>query len=204
MKDDTASVYFHYGVGRDNLRDLVKLLYSPRSVYTCHSRFKTINELFNRGYDKILCLDVDTIVNGDINHMFDLVNNYDMMTIITKVEPGETIEYHGNSKYINESSTCMNCMFNEGMILINNTHRSRELWRDVSSYIFTEDRWRKWNVDSMILNQLLNNKHDNVSIFECDNKYKSSTCDEQAFMWSGESITKSNPKFIQKVTQYNQ
>ena len=33
-----------------NILDIKKILYSPRSFYTCHSRFLSINELLNKNY----------------------------------------------------------------------------------------------------------------------------------------------------------
>lgn len=203
LKDDTASVFYHYGIGRNNIRDIVNMLYSPRSVYTCHSRFKTIPELMKIGYDKILCLDVDTIINKEINHLFDEVEKYDMMTILTTVRPGQVIEYHGSSKFTNNTKNNMKCMFDEGMIVINNTHESKKLWERVRDYIFSDDRWKQWNVDSYILNDLLNSDFSDLNILDCDKKYKCSECYNGSYMWSGESITKSKQSFIDTVDQYN-
>ena len=203
LKDDTASIYYHYGIGRNNVRDLINLMYSERSVYTCHSRFKTIVELLDEGYEQILCLDVDTIVNKNINSIFNEIEDNDIMTIITHVDPGDVIEYHGNSKYTNNMNKTMRCMFNEGMIVINNTDRCRSFFKDVRDYIFTNDNWKEWNVDSKILNKLLNDKYVDIKIKECDNMYKNSECDPDALMWSGESITKNNPLFKQCVDKFN-
>lgn len=203
LKDNTASIYYHYGIGRNNIRKLATLLYSERSVYTCHSRFKTINELLTKGYEHILCLDVDSIILRSIDHMLDCVDNYDLMTLVTYIEPGEIIEYHGNDYYKNETGISMRCLFNEGMLLIKNTDISRKFWFEVEQTIFEDNNWLEWNQDSNILNKLLNNEFKDLKIYDCDTRYKDGECNDDSYIWSGESVTKSNKKFIEIVDRYN-
>lgn len=203
LKDDTASIYYHYGIGRENIRKLATLMYSERSVYTCHSRFKTVNELLAKGYEYVLCLDVDTVILRSIDHMIDHVDGHDLMTLVTYIEPGGIIEYHGNDFYKNETEEHMRCLFNEGMLLIRNTDTSRRFWREIEQYIFKDSNWLEWNQDSNILNRLLNHDYKNLKIFDCDSKYKDGDCDDDSYIWSGESVTKSNQKFIDIVSRYN-
>ena len=202
LKDDTASTFYHYGIGRKNIRDLSSLLYSPRSVYACHSRFKTIPYLLDNDYSCVLTLDVDTIVNRNINCVFDMVDGYDCMTILTNIEPGDTIRWEGSNQIVNESDTSVRCMFAEGFIVINNTPRSVKLWTKVRDDIFM--KWESWNRDSDVINDLINNEFKSLTILDTDSRFKDSECLDATYMWSGESITKNNPKFKSIVSKYNQ
>lgn len=201
LKDTDASIYHHYGASiKNNIKGLRDLLYSPRSVYTCHSRFHTIPDLLSQQYDTIICLDVDTIINRNIDCLYDMIIGHDLLTIVSEFEPGDVIEYGGLRPVTNNTDKIMRCLFSEGFLVINNTPISVEFWNEVAKEI--NESWESWNRDSEVINNLLNTEYINLDILSVGDIFKDGECQEDAYMWSGESVTKSNPRFISAVNSY--
>ena len=59
------------GILSKDIKHISSLLYSEQGVYTCHSRFKSINFLLAKGYKNVLCLDADTVFNKNIDNIFN-------------------------------------------------------------------------------------------------------------------------------------
>ena len=177
LKDVDKAMHHVYGVdllktGRKNIK---KLLYSERSVYTCHSRFKTINSLLQKGYKNILSLDVDTLIVNDINHIFQNLKND--LYVVPQTEKGQEYYFH-----------------NEGLLLIKNTNQSKKFFKYVEEYIFNEKKWIGWNIDTEALEAAY--KDNNISLGFLSDKYKDRKFRDDSFMWSGDSINKYNEKFV--------
>lgn len=176
LKDVHKAMHYTYGVdllktGRKNIK---KLLYSERGVYTCHSRFKTINSLLEKGYKNILSLDVDTLIINDINHIFK--NLEDDLYVVPQTESDQEYYFH-----------------NEGLLLIKNTNSSKKFFKDVENYIFYNERWKGWNIDTEALESSY--KNNNISLGFLSDRYKDREFRDDAYMWSGDSINKYNEKF---------
>ena len=178
LKDVTHAMHYTYGLdllktGRKNIK---KLLYSKRSVYTCHSRFKTINSLLDQNYKNVLSLDVDTLVKKDINHLFVNKENHDLRTV-TIIEEGIEYFFH-----------------NEGLLLIGNSDASKDFFQRVEDYIFeTGKRCFEWNVDSEALENVYEESDINLGFI--DKLYKDTEFSKDAFMWSGDTTSKYDKRF---------
>lgn len=177
LKDVDCAMHYVYGVDvcKTGSKNIKKLLYSKRSVYTCHSRFKTINMLLDKGYSNVLSLDVDTVVVKDINHMFDN-HVYDVSIVPTYIDGGIELWY------------------NEGLLHICNTPQSVIFFKDVESFIFNSGRHFEWNIDSEALGKCFARRQD-LRIGYLDDAYKDREFNDDSYMWSGDSIGKYNEKF---------
>ena len=178
LKDVSHAMHYTYGLDLLNTcrKNIKKLLYSKRSVYTCHSRFKTINKLLEQRYKNILSLDVDTLVKKNIDHLFDNEEKYDLRTV-TIIEEG--IEYY---------------FHNEGLLLIGNSNESRNFFGKIEDYIFNNgERYLEWNVDSEALENVY--KDSNLSLGFIDKLYKDTEFSEEAYMWSGDTNSKYDKRF---------
>jgi hypothetical protein len=170
-------MHYIYGVDvcKTGSKNIKRLLYSKRSVYTCHSRFKTISMLLNKGYSTVLSLDVDTVVIRDINHMFNN-HEYDVSIVPTYI--------NGNTEL----------WYNEGLLHISNTPQSVLFFKEVEDFIFDSDRYFEWNIDSEALGECFAGRQ-NLRVGYLDDAYKDKEFDDDSYMWSGDSINKYNDKF---------
>lgn len=177
LKDVNHAMHYIYGVDvcKTGSKNIKRLLYSKRSVYTCHSRFKTINMLLNKGYRTVMSLDVDTVVIKDINHMFNN-HEYDLSIVPTYID--------GNTEL----------WYNEGLLHISNTSQSVLFFKEVESYIFDSGRYFEWNIDSEALGECFT-KRQNLRVGYLDSAYKDKEFNDDSYMWSGDSINKYNDKF---------
>jgi len=177
LKDVDHAMHYIYGVDvcKTGSKNIKRLLYSKRSVYTCHSRFKTISMLLNKGYSTVLSLDVDTVVIRDINHMFNN-HEYDVSIVPTYID--------GNTEL----------WYNEGLLHISNTPQSVLFFKEVEDFIFDSDRYFEWNIDSEALGECFARRQ-NLRVGYLDDAYKDKEFDDDSYMWSGDSINKYNDKF---------
>lgn len=164
------------GILSKDIKHISSLLYSEQGVYTCHSRFKSINFLLAKGYNNILCLDADTIFNKNIDHMFTQTDNdlYIIPVIVNGIE---------------------HIFDNEGMLFINNNKNTILFFKEVCDFIFTGDKWRDWDADADALNYIISTNP--LSIGRLDYRYKDRKCLNNSYMWSGDG----NAKYISKFNK---
>lgn len=177
LKDVGSGVTTVYDVNiaKTGSKNLKRLLYSPRSVYACHSRFKSINSLLDEGYKTVLCLDADTIVNNNIDHIFEW-NDHDLYVVPT-FQDSEVLYFH-----------------NEGFLLMNNNARTKTYFKKVHQYIFTGERYLEWNVDTTALTDSL--LLCELKIGTVGDEYKDKKHIASSYMWSGDGVNKYEKKFI--------
>jgi hypothetical protein len=177
LKDVSSAMHYVYEVDvcKTGSKNIKKLLYSKRSVYTCHSRFKTINMLLNEGYTNVLSLDVDTVINKDINHMFH-DHLYDVSIV---------------PAYIDDK---IELWFNEGLLHIGNTPESIGFFKNVEDFIFGSGRYFEWNIDSEALGKCFTQRP-GLRVGHLDDTYKDREFNDDSYMWSGDSVCKYNEKF---------
>ena len=176
MRDLGLALHYTYGSNirnRQGIDSMRKALYSPRAAYTCHSRFQTITKLLNSGYNCVIYIDTDTIFNKNIDILFDEIN-YDIRVVPT-FERGKTYMFR-----------------NEGLLVINNTFKSRKFFSDVAKYIFYDDGYLDWDIDTIALQELYT---DDIKVGFLDDMFKDRTCSNKAYMWSGDGINKYKSTF---------
>lgn len=152
-----------------NILDIRKILYSPRSFYTCHSRFLSINELLNKNYN-VLSLDVDTIALKNFDDVFNL--NHDLLTV--------------------KSESNSDVFSNEGFLLFKNTKNNKTYIEKIINYIFTENNFTDWDADHYALHKF---KPNNIDIHLLEETYKDRKHLNDSIMWTGDANNKYNEKF---------
>lgn len=183
LKDIGRSLHYSYNAsGFGNIKNFQKVLYSERSVYTCHSRFKNILKCLDDEYSIVIALDSDTVVNKDFSHIFEFVNSHDLCVVGEQNKATNSIEYFKN----------------EGLLMINNTHNSRNYFQLVHDYIFYDDRYKQWNVDSEAMNHVYSENTINIGLL--DTRYKDREACDESYMWSGDSINKYKYKFNERTS----
>lgn len=179
--DDPTELYWTYK-GRINTREgiknIQKTMYSERAVYSCHSRFKTIVELLSK-YNKLMTLDVDTIVKRDINHMFTDFNDSELY--IVPIREADVVKLFNN----------------EGLLLISNTVRSMSFFKKVHDYIYEDEKYLEWDIDTEALTTTYSDS--NITIGHLDQTYKDKKHLIDSYMWSGDGPRKKEERFKQAV-----
>jgi len=162
------------------ITDVKKVLCSPRGYYSCHSRFLSIEELLDKGYN-VLSLDADTLF---LKNFDDIFNNlqYDIYTV-------------------KDTNICnINIFSNEGFLLFKNNKKIKNYISKINNYIFSGEKYMGWNVDNYALHKFLNN---DISVKLLDSKYKDKTLNKNSVMWSGTGKIKYDESFIKKCTDVN-
>ena len=157
-----------------NILDIKKVLYSPRSFYTCHSRFKSIKELLDKKYN-VLSLDCDTLVLQNFDNIFTQLSD-DICTV--KNPENEDI------------------FSNEGFLYFKNNDRVKEFINKINMFLFEEKNYLDWNGDHKALHKFYNNT---LSLKLLDKSYKDKDHNDNAIMWSGDGKNKYEQKFASNL-----
>ena len=173
---DRVDIEYIYKV--KNIKDIKKILYSPRSFYTCHSRFKSIKELLEQGYDNILTLDCDTVVLKNFDEVFNFKE--DICTV-------QNIEMNKDDVFSNE-----------GFLLFKNNIKIIDFIDRINVYLFDDKNYLDWNGDHKALHKFYK---DNISIKILEEKYKDKYHKEDSVMWSGDAVNKF--KMLEKYNEYS-
>lgn len=172
--DNPAEIYWtykgnlHTPNGIENVR---KTMYSEQAAYSCHSRFKTIMELLDK-FDCLLCLDADTIVKKNFDHLFEK-KDHDM--------------------YVVPSGEDDDLFHNEGLLLINSTTNSRSYFKDVHDKIFDGNTFHDWDVDTVILSETYDQSDIDIGLLS--KTYKDKQHKTDSYMWSGDGPRKHQDTF---------
>ena len=158
-----------------NIKEIRKVLYSPRSFYTCHSRFKTINELLLKNYN-VLSLDCDTIVLKNFDDIFNNIT-HDIYTVKNKDND--------------------DIFSNEGFLLFKNTASNKELLKNINEYLFEKENYLNWDGDHIALHKFFN--YNTQSIKLLDVEYKDKQHLDTSIMWSGDGKNKYEQKFASNL-----
>ena len=177
--DDPDELYWTYKgsvYSPKGLSNIMKTMYSPLAAYSCHSRFKTIVELLQSDYKTVLCLDADTIINKNIDCLFDK-KGHDLYVVPTK-----------------KSKALWN---NEGLLLINNTTSSKNFFQSVHDQIFSGTTFYEWDCDTRILSATYEKSDLDIGLLE--QSFKDRAHGPDTYMWSGDGLNKTSKKFKSKV-----
>lgn len=153
-----------------------RVLYSERSVYTCHSRFKNILKCIDSGYKTIIALDCDTIVNRDFSDIYSYVNDHDLCVVGTKGANGSVELFK-----------------NEGLLMITNKGPANTYFKCVHDYIFNDNNYKQWNIDSIAMQSAYQANPINIGLL--DDSYKDREFNIKSYMWSGDGVNKYTNKF---------
>ena len=142
-------------------------LCSDRSVYTCHSRFMNVLELFKIGYDMVYSIDCDFIFRKNFDTLWSLEGDISMH------------DPFGDSGF-------------EDAILYKNTDNSIKFLKSVSD-IISEDPFF-WEKDMEAI-QKSKGIH-GLKISQLPIIYRDYSCSDDSLIWSGYGKSKFNSNFL--------
>ena len=190
-KDGNFAVDDFIGNNKTKIKP-IRLFYSEQIAYCSNIKFNTLYDwMKNYNGDNIIYLDVDSIVRGPLDDLFESINNNDF-AFFKDIPYTEQFE---NSNRLEESDF----LYHGGFIGIHNNKKNElilERYRDqVSKNIFD------WDIDEYILPKLIN---ENIDILEIDKSYKDEDLSDKSIIWSGSGRTKfDNHRYIVEAKKYN-
>lgn len=170
----------------------IRFFYSEQIAYCSNIKFDTICYALNElNVDSIIYLDVDSIVRGNLECLFDKIIKHDFA--FYKDKP--YTEQFENSTRLEGNDF----LYHGGFIGVKNNKRTKEIaakYRDiVLENIFD------WDIDEDILPKLIN---ENVDIYEIEKQYKDEDLDQYSVIWSGSGKTKfASNSYIEECKKYS-
>ena len=167
----------------------LKLFYSELIAYCSNIKFNTIKNLLKHNIKNVLYLDVDSIVRGRLDTLFEDLNNHEFCfykdkpyseQLDTKRLEDEDFLYHG------------------GLIGVHNNSNTNDIinW---ACDIVEEDIF-DWDVDERIITGFLNKSN---SIKNINVKFKDEMLETNSIIWSGSGNTKfTQDRYIEESKKY--
>ena len=175
---------------RESIYRGARWLYSDMMAYCANIKFKTINEMLNKGHD-VFYFDVDTIVRKDLTSFFNMLTNFDIMIKMTPSNP---------SKPFSEPYTQL---YHTGLIGIKNNSKTKKFFK-LLEYRCEQSDFFNWDTDQIEFANIIERDKFDVTISNIDETYKDEFYDNESHIWCGAAAGKtSNIKYINEMNLYN-
>ena len=169
-------------------------LYSQEAAYCSNIKYNTINQLLNNNNDCVVYMDVDTIIRGDIDSVYDHVQSHDVGMFICPEEKEKDITVHGD-KYIG---------WHAGIIVANNTPLAKKFMRLVEHRVHQDMCNMEADEDEFDYVYRLPQFRE-LKIKSIDKTYKDSgpVFSDDSLVWSGQAENKeSNQQYIEEFNKH--
>jgi hypothetical protein len=119
-----------------------KILFEINNTYinvdsACKARLDIFNFQFIKNYKKILYLDVDIIIKGDINKVFDIIND-DIIYVLEEGNIDSDSDYWGKTLFNDEVNNYEDkTAFTSGILLFNNCEKIKNIFTIIKKDIIT-------------------------------------------------------------------
>jgi len=180
--------------GHPRMKNLRSRLTSEHECYCTHSKFYNVDLLLNNGFNKILALDVDTIVRESLAELYDMIEVTDLI-----------IEH--KARLPNMFIPTNHLIFKEGLMVVKNTKYTRLFYRKISSTLKYQlfNCVKDFDIDSdhEVIGQVYDEMKDDICLSNLPLKFKDTTFDDNSVIWSGKGDRKfTNMKYISCFNQY--
>lgn len=166
---------------------------SNEAAYCSNIKFNTINHLLRNKFQVIMYLDVDTIIRGDLNHVTQHMQNFDIGMFIDQSEVGKYTTYYGDT-YTG---------FSAGLMVANNTNVTRDFYYIVENRV--NENIYNIEADEDEFDMVYKMFEHNVKMrwFGVEYKDQGPEFKSDSLMWSGKSETKAiNQQYIDEYEKY--
>lgn len=168
IKNTDSSLYYNYGASlyhESGITKFKKMFYSPKIAYACHSRFKSIVDLLDTGYKYVIALDADNIVKKPfVSNLIKNIGPCDIGVVPYVSDQGFSYEFR-----------------NEGFLAMKNTNSIRSFMKHVRDYIFYDDNFIKWDIDSHAMESV----DHNLNIMHLSQMFKDHSFNSTSYIWCG-------------------
>ena len=156
-----------------------KIFFEINDTYTdvdkaCKARLDLFNLQYVKNYDKILYLDTDILIKGDINRVFDVCKE-DILYVLEEGRIDDDHDYHGKSLFGDEIYNYNDMSsFTSGILLFNNCEKIQFLFNKINEdirnrhHFFHDQPYIIYNAfkyslfDNKVLNHLVVNNDNNI------------------------------------------
>lgn len=170
-----------------------KLLCSEQMAYCSNIKFMTIADLLSDGSnDIIIYMDIDTIIRGPLDDMYERVSRCDLAMYMDEPYTSQ----HPGSTRLEECEA----LYHGGLICVNNNDKTRELFHEWSGIV--KDDMKNWDVDEKLFYSV--HRRDDISVDVLPVTFKDEDLNEMSVIWSGAGQTKfTQDVYIDECRRYD-
>lgn len=159
----------------------VKMHITQKRAYCSNIRIKIISNLLNEGVSKILYLDVDSLVRGDLSLLSNLLDDIDLFY----------------RRFKRENNRIMS-----GCIGVKNTEKAIKFFQEFNE-ILCKDNYCTWFADQTILESLVNKNGYGMKFYDVGVSYLDWDFHDESKIWTAKGkIRKDDEKFIKETQKY--
>jgi len=131
----------------------------------CKARLDLFHLQSIKKYNKILYLDTDILVKGDINRVFDVVK-YDILYVLEEGEIGHPLDFWGKTLFGDEINNYDDkTAFTSGILLFNNCEKIKQLFNDINQDIIKRPHFCSfYDQPYIVYNAFRNHLYDNKTL----------------------------------------
>ena len=154
-----------------------KIFFEINDTYTdvdkaCKARLDLFNLQYIKNYDKILYLDTDILIKGDINTVFDVCKE-DILYVLEEGQIDDDHDYHGKTLFGDEINNYIDkSSFTSGILLFNSCEKMKFLFDKINEDISNRHHFfhdQPYIIYNAFKYSLFNNKVLNYLVVNNDN-----------------------------------
>ena len=155
-------------------------------MYTAHDKYTHLVQLLEEGYDRIMIVDADMIIRGNLDKLFSVLDGCDLAMM----------------RHDNLNNFIKTSILSEGVILCNNCNDIRTFFKKVVSQIKQISATSAYDVDTdtEVIADIFNRS--NISFTPLEKKYKDADLHDESIIWSGQGASKATDKFKSQMLLY--
>lgn len=167
----------------------IKLFYSELIAYCSNIKFDTIFNLLKNDVKNVLYIDVDSIIRGNLESLFDNLNKNDFCFFKDKPY---------TEQLDNNRLEGANFLYHGGLIGVNNNNKTLSIIEKITNTV--KDDIFDWDIDERVLPDIINKSK---KILNVKKTYKDEDLDSYSLLWSGSGKTKfNNDRYIDECKKY--
>ena len=159
-------------------------LFSTRTLYSTHSKFQNAIYLLDKGYQKILVVDADAIINGSLDPLIQLLD---------KCELSMQIETENDGRFISTERVVLK----EDVMAMRNTQRVNNFYLDISKELERLENENICDIDSdtEVVSDTFHTHGSNLQFVNLPLTFNDNSLSESSIIWSGQGAVKFTDKF---------
>lgn len=166
-------------------------LYSAQTLYSTHSKFQNALYLLDRGYQKILVVDADAIINGSLDPLIQLLD---------KCELSMQIETRNDGRFISVDRTILK----EGVMAMRNTTQVKNFYSEINKELTRLECQNICDIDSdtEVVSNIFHAMRPKLQFANLPLTFKDNSLSESSIIWSGQGAVKLTDKFTNESKPY--
>lgn len=163
-------------------------LISDKHAYCNNKRYELIPRLLQDGYDNVLYMDVDNLIRGNVDELFEIINSHDVT--IHKYP-------HGIHPLAWRKFMTYCC----GIIGVHNSDMSKKFFDDIKERVEREGVFEIG--DQLYFYETLSHYKQSLKLGQIPQNFKDDHFEESSQIWTGDGNKKLTYTFLGETKQYD-